>query len=115
MALRVNPHMPINIDMPSKNLIPNFFWFFFCPYVTFNFYALPIVHINENETPEEFAHRVQELTAEKLHLKCTTYSYKDKVCKERESGESLLFLVIIYIYIFKYYILHIFIIINCFN
>ena len=80
IALHVNSHLPINIDRPAKNMIPNFFWFFFCPYVTFTWTALHVMNREDGETPPEFAKRVQQATADELHLVCTTYSYKDKVC-----------------------------------
>ncbi|KAH7827597.1 putative ancient ubiquitous protein 1 [Monocercomonoides exilis] len=78
MCLRINPHISINVDKPSKNMFPNLFWFFFCPYVTYEFTALPVQYIGEDETPEQFAHRVQKMTADKLQIACTSYSYKDK-------------------------------------
>lgn len=78
LALRVRSHLPINIDKPSRNMFPNFFFLFFCPFVTFEFHALPAQMIREGETPEAFARRVQQITADYLGVACTTYSYKDK-------------------------------------
>ena len=78
-TLTVNPHLPINVDMPSKSMFPNLFWFFFCPFVTYHFTPLPVVHRQDKETPEQFAKRVQKMTADALGIACTTYSYKDKV------------------------------------
>ncbi|KAK2960880.1 putative ancient ubiquitous protein 1 [Blattamonas nauphoetae] len=77
-AVRVNTHMPICIDCPSKNMFPNLFWYGFCPICTWEFTALPVQTICEGEKPEEFATRVQKLTADHLGIACTTYFYKDK-------------------------------------
>ncbi|KAH7816925.1 putative ancient ubiquitous protein 1 [Monocercomonoides exilis] len=78
LVVRVNPHMPINIDIPSKNMFPNWFWYMFCPFVTYEYTALPVQTRKPNETPEEFARRIQQMTADELGLACTTYSYKHK-------------------------------------
>ena len=79
LYLHVRPNMPLNIDIPSKNMFPNWFWFMFCPGVYFEYTCLPVQHIQEGETPEEFAKRVQKMTADALGIACTTYSYKHKV------------------------------------
>ncbi|KAA6367405.1 MAG: hypothetical protein EZS28_037069 [Streblomastix strix] len=78
LALRVNPHLPINVDCPSHNLLPNYFFQMFCPTFTFEYTALPVQHKLEGESSEDFATRVQKITAEHLGLVPTTYSYKDK-------------------------------------
>lgn len=77
-ALRLNTHLPIVIDKPSKNFSENLFFMLFCPWVDFNFTALPVQTPQADESPEAFAERVQRLTADSLGIACTTYNYKHK-------------------------------------
>ncbi|KAK2960579.1 putative ancient ubiquitous protein 1 [Blattamonas nauphoetae] len=78
LALRVYPHIPINIDCPSRNMFPSLFAFCFCPHVTYEFEPLPVQKRKHSESAEDFAFRCQKMTADALGLCCTTYSYKHK-------------------------------------
>lgn len=78
IALRVNTHLPLVTDIPSKTVFNNLYFHLFCPFVTFKFTALPVQYPLENESAEEFAKRVQTITANHLGIACTTYSFRHK-------------------------------------
>ena len=73
------PFSVVNRDTLFAPTWHNVLWFFIMPYTTWELNCLPSVSINENETPEEFANRVQFLTAKVLNEIPTSYFKKDKV------------------------------------
>eukprot|EP00771_Trimastix_marina_P001803 gnl/Trimastix_PCT/2904.p1 GENE.gnl/Trimastix_PCT/2904~~gnl/Trimastix_PCT/2904.p1 ORF type:complete len:292 (-),score=80.77 gnl/Trimastix_PCT/2904:73-948(-) len=78
VALRVRPYAPINIDIPSRHFLPNMLWTFSCPFVVYEYEFLEPQRRKDEETPEQFAMRVQEYTAQHLGIACTQFTYKDK-------------------------------------
>jgi len=92
MAIAMRDPWPVHHDYIGSTWFRNFFWFLFVPFHVFDISFLPIQRRQENETPEEFAVRVQKLTSTHLKLEATNYSYSEKkeLVKRLAAGEKLL-------------------------
>jgi 1-acyl-sn-glycerol-3-phosphate acyltransferase len=91
MAISMSDPWPVNHDYIGSTWFRNFFWFLFVPFHVFDITFLPSQRRQENETPEEFAMRVQKLTSAHLKIEATKYSYSEKkeLVKRLASGEKL--------------------------
>jgi len=79
LAMDVSTPLPIEFDTMSGTALTNWIWFFWRPYILVTIQVLTPQKIGENETAIQFANRVQRMTAEKVGLVATNFTYKDKV------------------------------------
>eukprot|EP00003_Mantamonas_plastica_P027223 TRINITY_DN5785_c3_g1_i7.p1 TRINITY_DN5785_c3_g1~~TRINITY_DN5785_c3_g1_i7.p1 ORF type:complete len:150 (+),score=55.56 TRINITY_DN5785_c3_g1_i7:127-576(+) len=70
---------PINMDVLNDSFFLNFFWSLACPFNVYEVNFLEAQTIQEEETPQEFATRVQTMIADDLDLVPTDYTWRDKI------------------------------------
>lgn len=78
IALTVWRPLPIHLDTLCTPIFHNVIWFFLVPFQRWRLHILPAQRIEEGESPEQFAARVQALTAKHLGIFTTNYSKSDK-------------------------------------
>ena len=76
-ALRVRTLIPMEHSVLGTSIAFETFLLHFVPMTTFELTFLPPQQRQRDETPEQFAARVQRLVAQELRVPATTYSFKD--------------------------------------
>jgi len=78
VALKVRVlFLPLEASMLGTSLLKEVMWLFFYPFILFNLEFLSPQYLEREETDVQFAKRVQVITAKKLSIVPTNYSYKD--------------------------------------
>jgi len=79
IAVRIKSPWPCNVDYLSSKWIYNLLYTFFMPFHLYEVSWLAPMSQAPDETPEQFAKRVQVAVAKELGIVPTDYTYEDKV------------------------------------
>jgi 1-acyl-sn-glycerol-3-phosphate acyltransferase len=77
LAARLHNPWPVNLWRIQEYPLMSTLWFLFVPWVRWDFKILPLAFIQENETAEAFATRIQVLTAKELDVDVSDFSLYD--------------------------------------
>jgi ancient ubiquitous protein 1 len=78
IATKISRPLPIAFCTLHFSLITDFLWLLYSPWTLFEYTILPVQKILPGESPEEFAKRVQVITADTLRLIATDFTAEDK-------------------------------------
>jgi len=78
VAISMRDQWPVELDYLGSSWAKNFCWLLVLPFHVFDITFLPVQKRNENETPEDFAMRVQKVTSSFLNIEATNFSYSEK-------------------------------------
>lgn len=86
VAIRLWRPFDIRFSKLHFSFFADLFWCVFMPWNMFDYTFLPLQTILPGESPEEFANRVQKLTAEELGIATTEFTNKDKIMLREQNN-----------------------------